>query len=103
MNKKILGLFSFVFVFTLNLLYAHAVSANLSDQEFTALTGSSVKDAFCVGSHEDGNLHNWVEKVAKIQLRLNVEKYSAEIIKKIRQHNKVSSNKQKYRKIKRPW
>ena len=100
MKKIAFGPSLFICAFVLQLLSVHAVSANMSDQEFTELTGSQVEDAFCVQSHHDENLHNWMEKVAKIQLRLNVEKYTREIIKKHRKNSSVSSNSQKYRKIK---
>ena len=100
MNKVVLGPCLSVCALILQLLSVHAAPVNMSDQEFTALTGSYVEDAFCVQSHDDENLHNWMEKVAKIQLRVNVEKYTADLVKKIMKPVTVSSNKQKYRKIK---
>lgn len=84
----------------LQLFCVHSVSANMSDQEFTALTGSYVEDAFCVRSNDDENLHNWMGKVSKIQLLLNVEKYMGDVITKLKKNRGVSSNKHKYRKIK---
>ena len=100
MNRIVLGPCLFVCAFVLQLLSVHADPDNMSDQDFTALTGSYVEDAFCVQSHDDENLHNWMEKVAKIQLRVNVEKYTADLVKKVMKPITVSSNKQKYRKIK---
>ena len=100
MNKIVLGPCLFVCAFILQLLSAHAFPANMSDQEFTALTGSYVEDASCVQSHDDESSQNWKEKVSKIQLRLNVEKYSVDVVKKLMKQKKVSSNEQKYRKIK---
>ena len=100
MRKIVLGLPSFVCAFVLQLLSVNAFPANMSDQEFTALTGSSVEDSSCVQSYDDEDSQNWKSQVAKIQLRVNVEKYTHNVIKKISQHAGVSSNEQKYRKIK---
>ena len=58
------------------LIVTNSVAANMSNEEFSALTGSDIKDAFCSGSQTDGNTHKWSKKVANIQLKLNVEKFS---------------------------
>ena len=103
MNKIVLGTYFLICVFVVQLSSVHAFPANMSDQEFTALTGSNVEDASCIQSHDDESSQNWKEKVAKIQLRVNVEKYSSDVLEKIRERSKiitVTSNEQKYRKIK---
>ncbi|MDB4209205.1 right-handed parallel beta-helix repeat-containing protein [Amylibacter sp.] len=100
MNKIVLDTCLFVCALILQVLNVHAAPVNMSDQEFTALTGLYVEDAFCDQSHDDEYLNNWMEKVAKIQLRVNVEKYTADLVKKIMKPVTISSNKQKYRKIK---
>ena len=75
------------------------VWADISDQEFTIITGSDVKEPFCIALNNTVN-HTWIDQVANIQLRLNVEKYWSDVISKVKTSRGVSSNKNKYRKIK---
>ncbi len=56
------------------IVFVHAIAANMTDEQFTKLTGSSVEDVFCSSSLVDDK-DNWSEKVANIQLRINTKKY----------------------------
>ena len=86
--------------FIVYLIATNSVVANMSNAEFSEHTGSDIKDAFCSGSKTDGNTHKWSKKVANIQLKLNVEKFSRNVVKKQIKNAGVSSNKGKYRKVK---
>ncbi|MDA9355319.1 hypothetical protein N9R24_04890 [Amylibacter sp.] len=90
----------FLCAFILQMFCVNAVAASMSDEEFTALTGSAVEDAFCVDSDANEKIDNWSKNVANIQLKLNVEKLTRSAVKKFKGFQKVSSEKQKYRKIK---
>ena len=96
----------FLYALIMQFFGLNAFSETISDAKFTELTGSDVEDVFCVNSQIDENLNGWPNNVAKIKLRLNVEKYMsstqkkiANTLKKIQNDVAVSSHKEKYRKI----
>lgn len=99
------SIYLFLCALILQIAIVDDVTANMSNEEFTKQTDSKVEDAFCVGSHADKNSLGWSEKITNIQLKMNVENYLSNTLKKVKNdikniENEVSTNKSKYQKIK---
>jgi hypothetical protein len=101
MKKNKFRIHFFLCALILQAFIVNEAVANMSDIEFKNITGSEVEDVFCLGSNVDVKSHNWSKLVANIQLKINVEKYMSQTLKRIKKNkNDVSSHKEKYRKIK---
>ena len=88
-----------LYVFVLQFFYILLPASAFSDDEFSSLTGSELKDVYCSKLQLEKNPQEWWKTVESIKLELNYKKFTNDVLDKLRNFRGVSSNKSKYRKV----